>query len=83
MRTVCQCKYERLTDRQTGTQSVSICKYDRQTGRDRQMDRQTDQTDRQTDMGTISIRKSTGNATFLSTPLKKERRRNDNLKRKR
>lgn len=70
-----QAETDRWTDRQTR-------QTDRKAGRqeDRLEDRQTD---RQTDMGTISIRKSTGNATFLSTPLKKERRRNDNLKRKR
>lgn len=70
-----QAETDRWTDRQTR-------QTDRKAGRqeDRLEDRQTD---RQTDMGTISIRKGTGNATFLSTPLKKERRRNDNLMRKR
>ena len=71
-----------MTDRQAETDRWTDRQTDRQT--DRKAGRQEDRLeDRQTDMGTISIRKSTGNATFLSTPLKKERRRNDNLKRKR
>lgn len=75
-----------MTDRQTGRDRQMDRQTERQTYRQKgwQTGRQAGrQADRQTDMGSISIRKSTGNATFLSTPLKKERRRNDNLKRKR